>query len=414
MEEDDRMSPGGLILQYIAKNRKIILLWFGAAACFAVVFYLYELPLSAVLYALLLSGVFLAVAAALGFVRFCRRHRELSELKYAITVTQRSMPHPHDLIERDYGELVETVLRDRAKIVSKTDSMRSDMTEYYTAWVHQIKTPIAAMRLLLQSDPGILRQYAGCPPDQEREPAVICEPLKEELLEELLKTEQYVDMVLQYMRLDSESSDFLFREYSLDDIIRQAVRKFSGMFIRKKIALEYNETGIRVVTDEKWFLFVVEQILSNALKYTEHSGRIAIYAESGSDCAESASACIGTDCAESDGTESARSGSAEGTGNGASCRETGRGGGKKTADRRERKLIIEDSGIGIAPEDLARVFEKGFTGYNGRQNKKSTGIGLYLCRRVMDRLSHTIEIESEPGKGTKVKIGLDRYQLKGD
>ena len=127
---------------------------------------------------------------------------------------------------------------------------------------------------------------------------------------------------------------------------------------------------------------MVEQILSNALKYTEDSGRIAVYAET-----ETSGA--GTSCAES---ESARAGT----------------------DGPRQKLIIEDSGIGIAPEDLARVFERGFTGYNGRQHKKSTGIGLYLCRRVMDRLSHTIEIESEPGRGTKVKIGLDRYQLKGD
>lgn len=382
MEEEDRMSSGGLVLQYIVKNRKAILLWLGAAACFAVVFYLYRLPLSAVLYALLLSGVFLAAAAVFGFVKFCRRHRELSELRYAITVTQRAMPHPRDLIERDYGRLVETVLRDRAKVISKTDSMRSDMTEYYTAWVHQIKTPIAAMRLLLQSDPEILREYAGCPQDPAPKPPAICEPLKEELLEELLKTEQYVDMVLQYMRLGSETSDFLFRRYNLDEIIRQAVRKFSGIFIRKKITLQYEETGLWVVTDEKWFLFVVEQILSNALKYTEDSGRIAVYAET-----ETAGA--GTSCAES---ESARDGT----------------------DGPRQKLIIEDSGIGIAPEDLARVFERGFTGYNGRQHKKSTGIGLYLCRRVMDRLSHTIEIESEPGRGTKVKIGLDRYQLKGD
>ena len=380
-KKKERSRPGvtDLILAYAAENRKIILLWLCAAACFAVVFYLCGLPLSPVLYALLLSAVFFGAAAVCGFLKFRRRHRELSDLKRAITVTQEPLPRPHGLIGRDYSELVETVLNDRAKIISSADSARADMMEYYTAWVHQIKTPIAAMRLLLQSEPHILQQYTGC-----TEPYAACEPLKAELLEELFKTEQYVDMALQYVRLDSETTDFLFREYSLDDIIRQAVRKFSSVFIRKKIILDYEETGLSLVTDEKWFVFVLEQILSNALKYTDSGGRISVRTETADHRA-------GRACADPEE--------------------------KRRADQKESEgliLVIEDSGVGIAPQDLTRVFEKGFTGYNGRLNRKSTGIGLYLCRRVMDRLSHSIEIESEPGRGTKVKIGLDRYQLKGD
>ncbi len=276
------------------------------------------------------------------------------------------------------------------------------MTDYYTTWVHQIKTPLSAMRIMLQS--GL--------PEELEETEFAWESMRDELLDELLKTEQYVDMALQYLRLDSESSDFVFREYDLDDIIRQAVRKFSGMFIRKRIMLDYTETGICAVTDEKWLLFVIEQILSNALKYTS-SGTISVYAERGSVGGRSRSGSSGSHTSvyaergsvpryekrkprERKFPDEPDSGESEQD---------------SRKEVQSHTLVIADTGVGIAPEDLHRVFEKGFTGYNGRAYKKSTGLGLYLCKRILDKLSHSIEIESEPGRGTKVKIGLERYEL---
>ena len=177
-----------------------------------------------------------------------------------------------------------------------------------------------------------------------------------ELSIELFKIEQYVEMVLQYLRTDSESSDFVIMKHSLDGMVRQAVRKYAKMFIYKKISLDLKALNREVITDDKWLVFVIEQILSNSLKYTG-SGTISIYLEGDS------------------------------------------------------TLVVEDTGIGIRPEDLPRVFEKGFTGYNGRDDKKSTGIGLYLCKRILIKLSHTIAVESEVGKGTKVKVGLDSVNL---
>ncbi|MFY9434296.1 MAG: ATP-binding protein, partial [Bacillota bacterium] len=194
-------------------------------------------------------------------------------------------------------------------------------------------TPIAAMRLLLQSEQS---------------------ETNSELLEQLFKVEQYVEMALQYLRLENISSDLVLKEHSLDTIVKQAVRKYSNSFIRKKIKLNYAELNHNVLTDEKWLVFVIEQILSNALKYTD-SGEISIYMD----------------------------------------------------DEMPDTLVIEDTGIGIAEEDLPRVFERGFTGYTGRIDKKATGIGLFLCKQILDRLSHTITIESQVGEGTKVKIGLD-------
>ena len=221
-------------------------------------------------------------------------------------------------------------------VQTQAQTDRSESIDYYTTWVHQIKTPIAAMRMLLQGE------------DTEEH---------RELLAELFRIEQYVEMVLCYFRLDSVSSDFLFKEYELDGIIRQAVRKYATQFVRKKIRLQYEPTDIAVLTDEKWLLFILEQLLSNAVKYTEE-GTVAIFVDE------------------------------------------------------NRVLHIVDTGIGIAPEDLPRVFEKGFTGYNGRADKKSTGLGLYLCRQAANKLSHAMSIQSEVGVGTTVSIDLRSAELK--
>ena len=183
-------------------------------------------------------------------------------------------------------------------------------------------------------------------------------PYVREMKLELFKVEQYVEMVLSYLRMEDMSGDLVFEEYSLDEIVRQAVRKYSRMFILKKIRLDLGPLDHQVLTDEKWLVFVVEQILSNALKYTKEGG-ISIY---------------------------------------------------MTSYRDRPVLAIEDTGIGISAEDLPRVFEKGFTGYNGRADKKSTGIGLYLCKKIMDRLHHNIYIESQEGQGTKVYLYLEREQ----
>ena len=268
-----------------------------------------------------------------GFARYYRRHTALRMLRAQCATKLAALPAPRDILEKDYGDIIAALERNRLSAAADAAHREADATEYYTLWSHQIKTPLAAMRLLLQESPDI--------------------PGRSAFAQELFKAEQYVDMVLGYLRLDSESTDYVLRDTDLDGLLRQAVRKFARMFILKKITLDFRETGRTVLTDGKWLSFVVEQVLSNALKYTPAGGRIRIYGDG----------------------------------------ET---------------LVIADSGIGIRPEDLPRVFEKGFTGYNGREDKKSTGIGLYLCRRVMDRLNHGISIVSRPGQGTLVRLDLSR------
>lgn len=331
------MNGWKLPVAWLKQNLLLIVAAAGAAAIFLAVVFLYQLPLESVGYATLLSFLFLFVIGLFRFRKFCRQHRELIALQEQISVPSVPLPEPSGQIERDYQTLIRLLDRERNAIVYEKDRAYQEMTEYYTIWAHQIKTPIAAMRLLLQADE---------PPD------------KGELTEQLFRIEQYAEMVLQFIRLDNKGSDFVFRTVSLDDCVKQAVRKYAGWFIRKKIRLNYNPLNASVLTDEKWLVFVIEQLLSNALKYT-HEGEISIHLHPG----------------------------------------------------RPLSLVIEDIGFGIDPSDLPRVFDHGYTGFNGRADKKSTGIGLHLCKRILDKLSHTIEIESEVGRGTKVILGLDATPL---
>lgn len=323
---------------YVKKKIPLLLLLLLSIGIFALVFSLYSLPTEAVGYAALLTGLLFLITGAVDFFFFYQRHRELIRLKKSIALADLSFPPAKDRIERDYQEMIRLLEERRREAMEAKEATYREMVEYYTTWAHQIKTPIAAMRLLLQSEPTEANQ---------------------ELLEQLLRVEQYVEMALQYMRMEQMGADLVIRTYALDEIVKKAVRKLSKSFIRKRIKLQYYDLNTRVLTDEKWLLFVVEQLLTNALKYTPAGGAITI---------------------------------------------------RMDADR-PTTLVIADTGIGIEESDLPRVFERGYTGYNGRLDERSTGIGLYLCKRILDKLSHSIRIESKVGHGTKLFIGLDREEI---
>lgn len=314
---------------YLRRQYKLILMLCLFAAVFAAVFSLYDLPAEAVAYAAALCLSIGAVLFAVGFAGYVRRRRELERLSRNVREAVLPLPPPNGALEADYQALLRAVCEDRAYLEAEAENQRRDMVDYYTLWAHQIKTPIAAAGLLLQENP----------PD----PAA--------LSVELLKIEEYVEMVLSYLRLGSETTDYVLRRCVLDGLVRRCARKYARLFILKKIALRFDETRRTVLTDEKWLGFVVGQLFSNALKYTPVGGTIRVYGDG----------------------------------------ET---------------LVIADTGIGIRAEDLPRVFEKGFTGYNGREDKKSTGIGLYLCRRILSKLGHDITIASRPGQGTIVRLTL--------
>lgn len=322
------------VLGYLRHNLKALSLFIVFSGIFTVIFYLYNAEIAPTKYAILICAFVGFVFVCFDFYFFYRKHLELVRMKNKVIISKDELSKVSDLIENDYYELLCAVHDDKMKLISGYDIGKKEMIDYYTLWVHQIKTPISAMRLLLQAEDSSQTL---------------------ELTSELFKIEQYVEMVLTYLRLGSNSSDFVIKKYPLDKIVRDAVHKYAPMFIRKKVALEYSHLDLEVLTDEKWLTFVVEQILSNSLKYTS-SGKISIYTK-------------------------------------------------------EQLLIIHDTGIGIAPEDLPRIFDNGFTGYNGRSDKKATGIGLYLSKQILEKLSHSIEITSEPGVGTTVIINLESVNI---
>lgn len=336
------ITNAGLIRIYLAQYKGPFGLFLLFCGVFAAVLYLYRLPAEAVLYGLALCSALGFIIVMINYRRFAKEYRMMERMLRELGAGQadfylKELPVAHSGMEKEYQRLIFMMCEKMRRMNEAFEAAKGDMTDYYTMWVHQIKTPISAMRLLLQTG-----EETDC---------------GNGLAEQLFKIEEYVNMVLQYLRLDG-GSDLLLKMYSLDDIVRQAVRKYAGMFVRRRLSLSYEPLECQVLTDEKWLVFVIEQVLSNAIKYTKQGG-VTIYMEEG-----------------------------EG-----------------------KTLVISDTGIGIAPEDLPRIFEKGFTGYNGHRDKKSTGIGLYLCRRILNRLSHTISVESEPGKGTRIRIDLDTVRI---
>lgn len=300
----------------------LCLLIFGGVAV------LYHLPMEPIFYSALLCCVAALFCLAGQFYTFQRRHAALQHIAKQLTAdVSAELPASASLLEQDYQQIISTLQQQVQQLSTQWATERSQSMDYYAAWVHQIKTPITVMRMLLQEEDTHANHM---------------------LLDQLFSIEQYVDMALCYTRLDSDSTDFVIQRCPLDGIIRQTVRKYAAQFIHQKIQLRYDGTDAMVLTDEKWLAFLLEQILSNAIKYTRQGSITIRYAQN--------------------------------------------------------TLQISDTGIGIAPEDLPRIFEKGFTGYNGRAQKKATGLGLYLCHRTADKLNCTLRVDSTVGQGTTIYI----------
>jgi len=298
---------------------------------------LYGVYWEVIAYTMLLCFTSVLAFLILRFIRLWNKHNDLQRLLLNIDALLGELPRSFSPLEDDYQELLVALNQARSHSATDFHTAQQEMSDYYSMWAHQIKTPIAAMSLMLQ--------------DMEDGTAN-----KNELVAQLFSIEQYVDMVMHYVRMDSIHSDLAFAYFPIDKVIKAVVKKHARSFIYRKIALDYEKPDDRVLSDEKWLGFVIDQVLSNALKYTK-TGKIRIYMND------------------------------------------------------SMTLVIEDTGIGIRPEDLPRVFERGYTGFNGRANSKSSGIGLFLCKEIMKRLGHSITIESTLNQGTKVFLHLSRKEL---
>ncbi len=327
--------------RYLWDRRRLLFAIVVLAAEAAFLFYLYDMPAGPLLYTGLVCGVTALVCFAIpGFASWTRKVGRLESMQRNLSATLDFTGCSDSLPEQMLSESCGTLCRDLQDLESRFGEKQKDTLEYYTLWVHQVKTPLSAMRLILQS---------AKPEDGNK--AVF-----DSLAQELFKVERYVEMVLGYLRLDSMSSDLRLENLPVYPIVKQAVKKFAPQFIYKKLALDLKDFDNRVITDEKWLGFVVEQLLSNALKYT-CQGAITIFMD------------------END------------------------------------VLTIRDTGAGISQDDLPRIFERGFTGHNGRVDKTASGLGLYLTKQILDRLQNRVEIDSAPGKGTEVRVYLHRGQF---
>ncbi len=321
--------------RYILKNIKLIYFSLLSFTVFAIMFFLYEIPIGAITYPAILCFFIALVFIIFDYIKKLHIHNKLLEIQKLEPKLISNMPKTDNILEYDYQIIIKNLKQNIYNLETTKNKQYSDMIDYYTLWAHQIKTPITSMKLTLKN-----------PSDT----------LKSQFQTDLHRIEQYVDMVLAFMRLNSEYSDYIFKEYSLDEIIKTSIKKFSHDFISKKIKLDYLSLNKLIITDKKWFSLIIEQLLSNALKYTQ-TGSIKIYCP------------------------------------------------------HDQTLCIRDTGIGIKPEDIPRIFDKGYTGYNGHNARHSSGIGLYICKRICNNLKIKIKVTSEYNKGTSVYLTFDQQEI---
>lgn len=323
------------IRKYI-KHRLALLAYFALSALLAEALWLLSggEPVMAA-YCLLLMSAALVFVCLFDYIPLKRRYDELEDILRNLTVFEQSIPESGDVIESVYRDIA---LGLRERMLDENERMerkRNDSLEYYTMWVHQIKTPICALRLLTEE--------CGASSASKRQ-----------IEQELFKVERYAELALQYVKADDISQDLRFSRCNVRRVARECVKKYSPLFIGKGLGVELEEFELSVVTDEKWLAFMIEQVLSNAVKYTSEGG-VRIYADGDT-------------------------------------------------------LVISDTGRGVAADDAAMIFEKGYTGLNGRLDKRATGIGLYLTKKAADALGIELSLTSRVGEGTRVLFGFTRTE----
>ena len=323
-----------IIKSYLKKNLKIYLLLIVFIFIFILIFYLYNLPFEVLFYSSSLCFIVALIVSIIDFNNYRKSYIDLKYLESNILNNMEDLSKSLDIRVEYYQKIIERLHNEVEKLKIEDNKKMEDLVDYYSMWIHQIKTPIAALNFLLDNEETDVKAFR----------------------QELFKIERYVEMVLTYIRLGSETSDYVITSINLDEVVRENIKKYATLFINKKIKLNYVSHETYVISDKKWLGFAFEQLLSNAIKYTKSGGEISINIS-------------------------------------------------------ESKLIIEDNGIGIYEEDLPRIFEQSFTGLNGRYEKKSSGLGLYLCKKTLDKLQHKIEITSKVNKGTKVMITFPKKDM---
>lgn len=318
-------------INYLKEKKFIILVFFLILLVFALIYSLYDVREEAIQYAGLLSILIVILFMVFDFIAYKNKLNDLRRIEEQIDISL--LPLSKIQTEKEYQRILNSLSKNYIEYDKRNQEDRKSLEEFFIMWTHQIKLPISALNTYIDSNDEINKVV---------------------LKGQIKKIQQYSDMVMAYIRLESEKSDLLFEEHDLDEIIKFVIKEFKLDFINKKLSLNFQPTGLKVITDKKWFTFALEQILSNAVKYTKVGG-VSIAHEG-------------------------------------------------------MKLVIKDTGIGIKEADLPRIFDKGYTGYNGRINSEASGLGLFLVKRTLDKLNHEISIESKLNEGTKVGIILTKKE----
>lgn len=320
---------------YLRTARPLFIVYAAALLCFGTVAFLIQYPLAYFLYSVLLLTVFLLVYLVGQGARYIERYQTLQRLKGFQLPSEEDLGGGKLPLEDLYQEwLLELGDKNRVQAQAHFEEKREQL-DYFTLWLHQVKTPIAAMSLLNQRLPSSYE--------------------KRQLEQELIRVEDYTNMALSYLKLEEHNQELDLTEVDLDAAIRKVIKKYSVLFIYNHIQLDYQPTHLKVISDGKWLEVMLEQIISNSLKYAP-GGKVQIYAD----------------------------------------------------PKRKATLVVEDDGIGIRSEDLPKIFEKGYSGLNGRLHEKSTGLGLFLSRKICLRLGHRIHIDSRIHEYTKVSLKMEQ------
>lgn len=316
-----------LFFKYYLRSRKLLCsLLFIFYSLLFIFSYLFEDERTVLQYVMILLLLTSLIGLILDFVK------QYQNFRHAVLYGESDAYTP---LEALLTSKIRTLEKDKKELKIQHQEKQSDLLDYYTLWVHQIKTPIAASKLLVQD--------------------LQVQMLKNQLEQELFKIDSYTNLVLQYLRLESFHDDLVVEKENIEDLVKEVVKKYALFFIQQGLSLNLHDLNHTVITDKKWFLVILEQVLSNSLKYTKQ-GSIEIFFQ-------------------------------------------------------EDTLYMKDTGLGIQNSDLLRVFERGFSGYNGRLTHQSSGLGLYLSKKIADKLGHELHLHSVVGEGTTVMITFKEKKL---
>ena len=317
------------LIHYLKDKYKMIIVFFGLIVCNFFMYFLYDVRMEPILYTTFLLILLVLPFAFRDLRRTYQKCGRLNNIKQTKLPAMPDLPTVDTILEKSYQQIIQEILQVWQKERADQRKINAERDDYYTLWTHQIKSPIYSMDLMLQTGDTTPSKWKT----------------------ELLQISRYVDMALKYLQLENQYSDLCLEQVELLPLAQEAIKKHATVLIAKRLKIDLHDLNNTVLTDRKWLLFILEQLVSNAAKYTEQ-GSIAIYQPA------------------------------------------------------PLQICVSDTGMGIAAGDLPRLFEKGYTGFNGHIHQKSTGCGLYMCKKVSHLLGLTLSVSSQVNIGTTVTINL--------